>query len=37
MGVGSLRRAVIDGDEETEYIYGGQIAGIVKKEQPLKK
>ena len=37
MGVGSLRRAVIDGDEETGTFMAGQIAGLVKKEQPVKE
>ena len=34
LGTGSLRRAVIDGDSETGSFMAGEIAGIVKKEQP---
>ena len=34
LGTGSLRRAVIDGDSETGSFMAGEIAGMVKKEQP---
>ena len=34
LGTGSLRRAVIDGDRETGSFMAGEIAGMVKKEQP---
>ena len=34
LGTGSLRRAVIDGDGETGSFMAGEIAGMVKKEQP---
>ena len=34
LGTGSLRRAVIEGDSETGSFMAGEIAGIVKKEQP---
>ena len=34
LGTGSLRRAVIEGDSETGSFMAGEIAGMVKKEQP---
>ena len=34
LGTGSLRRAVIEGDAETGSFMAGEIAGMVKKEQP---
>lgn len=34
LGTGSLRRAVIDGNRETGSFMAGEIAGMVKKEQP---
>ena len=34
LGTGSLRRAVIDGDRETGSFMAGEIAGMVKREQP---
>ena len=34
LGTGSLRRAVIDGDREAGSFMAGEIAGMVKKEQP---
>lgn len=34
MGVGSLYRAAVEGDEKTGSILAGQIAGMVNKEQP---
>ena len=34
LGTGSLRRAVIEGDVETGSFMAGEIAGMVKKEQP---
>ncbi len=37
LGTGSLRRAVIEGDSETGSFMAGEIAGMVKKEQPAAK
>ncbi|NLB62114.1 MAG: enoyl-[acyl-carrier-protein] reductase FabK [Clostridiales bacterium] len=37
MGAGSLRVAVLDGDEEKGSFMAGQIAGMIKKEQPAKE
>ncbi len=36
-GRGSLRRAAVDGDEKTGCFLAGQIAAMVKKEQPAKE
>ncbi|MDD4807990.1 MAG: enoyl-[acyl-carrier-protein] reductase FabK, partial [Oscillospiraceae bacterium] len=33
-GVGALRRAAVEGDETTGCFLAGQIAGLIKKEQP---
>ena len=35
--LGSLRRAVMDGDTVTGTLMAGQIAGLVKKEQSCKE
>ena len=37
MAVGSLRNAVVDGDVKHGTVMAGQIAGLVKKEQPCKE
>ena len=37
MTLGSLRRAVMDGDTVTGTLMAGQIAGLVKKEQSCKE
>ena len=37
MTLGSLRKAVVDGDVVTGTIMAGQIAGMVKKEQTCKE
>ena len=34
MGAGSLRRAVVDGDEQNGAFMAGQVAGMISKEQP---
>ena len=35
--LGSLRKAVIDGDVVNGTVMAGQIAGLIKKEQPCKE
>lgn len=37
LAVGSLRNAVVDGDVKHGTVMAGQIAGLVKKEQPCKE
>lgn len=37
MALGSLRRAVVDGDLEEGSFMAGQIAGLVNKRQPCKE
>lgn len=37
MGVGALRKAAVDGDEKDGCYLAGQIAGLVKKEQPVSE
>lgn len=37
MGAGALRRAVVDGDKDHGCFMAGQIAGLVKKEQPARE
>lgn len=37
IGVGAVRRAAIEGDLETGSFLAGQIAGLVKKEQPARE
>ncbi|HAS73395.1 MAG TPA: enoyl-[acyl-carrier-protein] reductase FabK [Clostridiales bacterium UBA8960] len=37
LGAGSLRRAVVDGDVVFGSVTAGQVAGLIKKEQPAKE
>lgn len=37
LGVGALRRAVVDGDVKTGTVMAGQIAGMVKEIRPVKE
>jgi len=37
MGVGALRKAAVDGDEDNGCILAGQIAGMVNKEQTAQE
>ena len=37
MGVGAMRKAAREGDEQDGSFMCGQIAGMVKKEQPAKE
>ncbi len=37
MTLGSLRKAVVEGDVINGTVMAGQIAGLVKKEQPCKE
>ena len=37
LGAGSLRRAVVDGDVVFGSVMAGQVAGLIKKEQPAKE
>ena len=36
-GVGALRKAAVEGDEKSGSFLAGQIAAMVKKEQPAKE
>ena len=37
LGVGALRKAVVDGDVDNGSVMSGQIAGLVNKEQTAKE
>ncbi|MDR2182759.1 MAG: enoyl-[acyl-carrier-protein] reductase FabK, partial [Clostridiales bacterium] len=37
MGIGALRRAVLEGDVQGGTVMAGQIAALVKKEQPAEE
>jgi enoyl-[acyl-carrier protein] reductase II len=37
LALGSLRKAVVDGDVNNGTVMAGQIAGLVKKEQPCSE